>query len=226
MAGEITVELASPPPNSIRSKAAPFIERTNVSLRRWRIRSSSWTQAGSSYVARISRSMPTRQAASCQQPGWPKTSKQQTWPRVIPRWPNASTWRLTAGTSHLGAGQNSPISSMSAFCLISRSVDPGRVLVGLRAPSTARPWASRSGSGTVGILGVRHGLRQHPPSVAGDPAGAEEAGIALEWARRIRRPTRPADARRPIGSRPCRNGRRTPGREMPPMYVFKKCSIT
>ena len=41
--------------------------------------------------------MPTRQAASCQQPGWPKTSKQQMWPRTMPRSPNSAAAWLTIG---------------------------------------------------------------------------------------------------------------------------------
>ena len=65
--------------------------------------------------------MPTRQAASCQQPGWPKTSKQQMCPRINPRSPKAAASRLTASTSHFGAVVYSAINSISDRFLISRS---------------------------------------------------------------------------------------------------------
>ena len=193
----------------------PLHRTTNISLRRWRIRSNSWTQAGSSYVARISRSTPTRQAASCQQPGWPKTSKQQMWPRTMPRFPPKASGRpIDLRDVALCAGRTRRSRRCRTFAG-SAVPDPDRVLVGGEHGRQLSPRRHEAGAHCL-ILGVRHGLGPHPPPGRWRSSGRLKKPVFLERARSIRRPTRPADVRRPTGSRPCRNGQRTPGAKRRP----------
>ena len=138
-------------------------------------------------MAMISRSMPTRQAASCQQPGWPKTSKQQMWPRRIPRSPKDAASRLTASTSHFGAVMYSPIKSISDLFLIRRSVTQAvysfdwstmRQLALGRDEAEARRRARRSPASSSAI--TRH-------ESVHDAAGFEKPRRRLAGDRRTRR---------------------------------------
>ena len=56
--GEITVEEASPPPSSLMSNRAPFMEAMYPSFLFWRIRRNWCTQEGSSKVSMIIFSVP------------------------------------------------------------------------------------------------------------------------------------------------------------------------
>ena len=80
------VDDAAPPPVSMRSKRAPFMDSMKRSFFSSRTRRSSWTQPGSSKVRRIRAWVSMRQAACCQQPAW----SPQTKPRRMPLSPTAS----------------------------------------------------------------------------------------------------------------------------------------